>query len=156
MEKVKETIAQVKYENVLVKRKLKIVNLKEPKETLTKQKDSCIKEMKKSVVLSKGLLLPSEVLEPERKRRKLEQEIRELKQSMTKKEQIIQGLSVLKDKMETVIVETVPVLQETKDKAQNVLEQSRDLKSENEYLKLWLEDNAPFNNYDETSNSYFT
>lgn len=61
--------------------------------------------MKNSVVLSKGLPLPSEVLEPERK---LEQEIRELKQSMTEKKQIVQGLSVLKDEMETVIVETVP------------------------------------------------
>lgn len=67
--------------------------------------NSCIKEMKNSVVLSKGLPLPSEVLEPERK---LEQEIRELKQSMTEKKQIVQGLSVLKDEMETVIVETVP------------------------------------------------
>lgn len=61
--------------------------------------------MKNSVVLSKGLPLPSEVLEPERK---LEQEIRELKQSMTEKKQIVQELSVLKDEMETVIVETVP------------------------------------------------
>lgn len=75
---------------------------------------------------------------------------------MTEKEQIIQGLSVLKDEMETVIVETVPVLQETKDEAQNVLEQIRDLKSENEYLKLLLEDNAPLDIYDETSNSYST
>lgn len=58
--------------------------------------------------------------------------------------------------METVIVETVPVLQETKDEAQNVLEQIRDLKSENEYLKLLLEDNAPLDIYDETSNSYST
>lgn len=49
MKKAKETIAHVKYENVLVKRKLKrsqykIVNLKESKEALTKQKDSCIKK----------------------------------------------------------------------------------------------------------------
>lgn len=68
--KDKRNIAKVKYENVLVKRKLKraqnkIVNLKESKEALTKQKDSCIKEIKKkSVILSKGLLLLSEVLEP--------------------------------------------------------------------------------------------
>lgn len=62
--------------------------------------------------------------------------MRELKQSVTEKEQIIQGFSVLKDEMETVIVETVPVLQETKDEAQNFLEQIRDLKSENEYLNF--------------------
>lgn len=62
---------------------------------------------------------------------------------MTEKKQIVQGLSVLKDEMETVIVETVPFWQETKDAAQNVLEQIRDLKLENEYLKLLLEDNAP-------------
>lgn len=51
--KDKRNIAKVKYENVLVKRKLKraqnkIVNLKESKEALTKQKDSCIKEIKKN------------------------------------------------------------------------------------------------------------
>lgn len=62
---------------------------------------------------------------------------------MTEKEKVIEGISVLKDEMQTVIIETVLVLEETKEEAVNVLKQIKDLESENEYLKLLLADNTP-------------
>ena len=53
---------------------------------------------------------------------------------MTEKAQVIEGLTgtVLKDEMENVIIKTVPVIQETKEETKNVLEQIKNLKSENE------------------------
>lgn len=62
---------------------------------------------------------------------------------MTEKEKVIEGISVLKDEMQTVIIETVLVLEETKEEAVNVLKEIKDLESENEYLKLLLADNTP-------------
>lgn len=76
---------------------------------------------------------------------------------MTEKEQVIEGLTVLKDEMETVIIENVPVIQENKGRNRKCFWTDKKFKIW-EWISstLLLEDNASLDIYDEITNSYST